>query len=64
MKRYSLDITFIPTAYATNDTTIILHVYKLDFAVCVSFFHDWKLGPVFHQIGGRVRFSFPTGQWL
>ena len=64
MKRYSLCITFTPTAYAINDTTIIHHVYKPEFAVCVSFFHDRKLGPVCHQIGGRVQSSFLSGQWL
>ena len=47
MKRYSFCITLTPTAYATNDTTIIHHVYKPNFAVCVPFFHDRKLGPVF-----------------
>ena len=63
MESYSFCITFTPTAYATNDTTIIRHVYKPDFAVCVPFFHDRKLGPVCHQIGGRVRSSFLSGQW-
>jgi len=60
MKRYPVCITFIPTAYATIDTTIIHHVYKPDFAV--PFFHDRKLGPVCHQIGCRVRSSFLLGQ--
>ena len=34
MKRYSFSIAFTTTAYATNDTIIIHHVYKPDFAVC------------------------------
>ena len=63
MKRYSLCITFTPTAYATNDTTIIHHVYKPDFSICVPFFNDRKSGPVCHQIGGHVRSSFLSGQW-
>jgi len=63
MKRYSFYFTFTPTAYATNDTTIIHHVYKPDFAVYVPFFHDRKLGHVCHHIGGRVRSSFLSGQW-
>jgi len=36
MKGYLFCITFTPTAYATNDTTIIHHAYKPDFAVYVS----------------------------
>ena len=38
-------ITSTPTAYATIGTTIIHHVYKPDFAVCIPFFHDrnWDL---------------------
>ena len=64
MKRYSFCITFTPTAYATNDTTIIHHIYKPDFAVCVPFFPDRELGYVYHQIGGRIRSSFHSGQWL
>ena len=35
MKIYPVCITSTPTAYASNDTTIIRHVYKPDFAVCV-----------------------------
>ena len=62
MKRYSFCITFTPTTYATSDKTIIRHVYKPDFAVCVPFSSDRKLGPVCHQIGGRVRSSFLSGQ--
>ena len=46
MKRYPFCITFTATAYATNDTTIIRHVYKPDCAVYVPLFHDRKLGPV------------------
>ena len=44
MKRYFFCISFTPTAYATNDTTIIHHVYKPDFAIksvamfCLVFF--------------------------
>jgi len=53
---------FSPTAYATNDNTIIHHVYKPDFAVCVRFFHDRMSGPVCHHIGGRVWSSFLSGQ--
>ena len=41
---------------------IIHHVYKPEFAVCVPFFYDRKLGPVCHQIGGRVRSSFLSGK--
>jgi len=52
-KRYSFCITFTSMAYATNNTTVI-----------VLFFHDRKLGPVCHKIGGRVRSSFLSGQWL
>ena len=62
MKRYYLCITFTPTTYATIDTTVIHHVYKPDFAVYLPFFHDRKLGPVCHQIGGRVQSSFLSGQ--
>ena len=64
MNRYFFCITFTPTAYATNDTTIIHHVYKPDFGVIVPFFHYRKLWPVCHQIGGRVRSSFLSGQWF
>ena len=49
MKRYSFCITFTSMAYATNDTTIIHHVYKPDFAVCVPFCPGRKLGLVCHQ---------------
>jgi len=62
MKRHPVCITSTPTAYATIDRTIIHYVYKPDFAVCVPFSHDRKLGPVCHQTGGRVRSSFPLGQ--
>ena len=64
MKIYSFLITSTPTAYATNDTTLIHHVYKPDCAVCLPCFHDRKLGPVCHQIGGRFRFSFLSGLCL
>ena len=45
MKRYSFCSTFSPTAYASNDSTIIHHVYKPEFAVCVPFFTtgSWDL---------------------
>ena len=62
MKIYPVCITSTPTAYATIDIIIIHHVYKPDFAVCVPFFLDRKLGPVCHQIGGRVRSIFLLGQ--
>ena len=62
MKIYSFCITFIRTAYVTNNTTKIHHVYKPDFAACVPFFPDRKLGPVCYQIGGLVRSSFLSGQ--
>ena len=64
MKRYSFCITFSTTAYSTSDTTIIHHVYKPDFSSLRSYFLDRKLRPVCHQIGGRVRSSFLSGQWL
>ena len=57
MKIYSFCITFMPTAYATIDTTIIHHVYETDFAVCIPFCPGRKLGPVGHQIGGCVFFQ-------
>jgi len=62
MERHPVCITSTPTAYATIDTTIIHHVYKPDFSSIRSYFHDRKLGPVCHQIGGRVRSSFLLGQ--
>ena len=34
-KKYSFCINLTPTTYATIDTTIICHVYKPDFVVCV-----------------------------
>jgi len=63
IKRYSFYIAFTPTAYATNDTTIIHHIYKPDFALCVRFFTtgSWDLfaiksaavfGLVFVQVNG------------
>ena len=58
MKRFSFCITFTPTAYATKDTTLIHHVYKPDFAVCVLFSTTGS----WHQIGGLVRSSFLLGQ--
>jgi len=61
MKIYSFCINFTSTAYATNDTT---KIYKPEFAVCIPFFHDRKLGPICHQIGGHVRSSFLSGHWL
>jgi len=51
------------TAYATMDTTIIHHVCKPEFSSLRSYFLDRKLGPVSHQIGGRVRSRFILGQW-
>ena len=63
MKRHPVCITPAPTAYATIDTTIIHHVYKPAFTSLRSYFLDRKLGPVCHQIGGRVRSSFLLGQW-
>ena len=35
MNRHPVCITSMHTAYATIDTTIIHHVYKPDFPVCV-----------------------------
>jgi len=64
MKRHPVCITSTPTDYATSDTTIILHVYKPDFSSLRSYFLDRKLGPVCHQIGGRVGSSFLLGQWF
>jgi len=63
MKRYPVCITSTPTAYAAIDTTIIHHVYKLDFSSMRVYFLDRKLEPVCHLIGGRVRSSFLLGQW-
>ena len=63
MKRHPVCITCTHAAYATIDTTIIPHVYKPDFFSLRSYFLDRKLGPVYHQIGGRVRSSFLLGQW-
>jgi len=37
---------------------------NLILAACVPVCPDRKLGPVFHQIGGLVRSSFLSGQWL
>ena len=64
MKRHPVCITSTYTAYATIDTTIINHVYKPDFSSLRSYFLDRKLGPVCHQIGGRVRSSFLLCQWF
>ena len=47
-----------------SHTTIIHHVYKPDFAVCAPFSHGQKLEPVCHQIGGRARSSFLSGQCI
>ena len=49
-------------AYVTSDTTIIHHVYKPDSSTLRSYFLDRKLGPICHQIGGRVRSRFLLGQ--
>jgi len=65
MKRHPVCITFTPTAYATNDTTIIHHVYKPDFSICVPFSTtgSWDLfaiksaavfGLVFFQVNGSI----------
>jgi hypothetical protein len=62
MKIYSFCITFTPTAYENDDTTIIHH--KPILAVYYPFFHDRNLGPVCHQIGGRVRSRFFSGEWV
>ena len=62
MKRHPVCITFTHTAYATIDTTIIHHLYKPDFSSLHSYFLERKLGPVYHEIGGRVRSSFRLGQ--
>ena len=64
MKIYSFCITFTPTAYATNDTTIIHLIYKPDFVACVTFSTtgSWDLfaiksaavfGLVFFQVNGH-----------
>jgi len=55
---------FYAHAYATNDRIVIHHVYKPNFAVCVPFFHHRKLGPICHQIGGRVRFGVLSGDCI
>jgi len=65
MKRYSFCITFTPTAYATNDTTIIRHVYKpiLQSAFLFAPAWSWDLlaikltavyGLVFFQVNGSI----------
>ena len=62
-QRYSFCITFTPTAYATNDTTIIHHVYKPDFSLR-SFFPRPEVGtclpsnrrPSFFQVNDEWNF--------
>ena len=49
-------ITFTPTAYVTNDPTIIHRVYKPDFAVWVPFFHDRKFAIKSAAVFGLVFF--------
>ena len=65
MKRCSLCITFTPTAYATFDTTIIHHVYKPNFEVCVPFLApagSWDLFAIKSAaVFGLVFLS--SGQW-
>ena len=66
MKRYSLCITFTSTAYATKDTTIIHHIYKLDFAVWVPFSTTIKSAAlfdlVFFQVNALLRVWILTRQ--
>jgi len=64
MNKYPVCITSTPTAYATIDTIITHHVYKPVFFSLRSYFHDRELGPVCHQIGGRVRSSFLLDQCI
>ena len=67
-ERCSFCITFTPTTYATNDTTIIHHIYNPDFSICVplSTTGNWDLfaiksaavfGLVFFQVNGNNGFG-------
>ena len=60
MKRYSFCITY--TAYATNDATIIHHIYNLILAVCFPLYPDRKLGAVCHLLGDHARSSILSAQ--